>query len=54
MANKIIIKNNLGKLNDEELEKKLREEAKKKMLWNFKKDRTIKKEGENKNGEESN
>ena len=54
MPNKIIIKNNLKKLNNEELEKKLKNEADKKMLWNFQKDRTIKKEGENKNGEESN
>lgn len=42
MANKIIIKNNLKKLNDDELEKKLKEEANKKMLWNFQKDRTKK------------
>ena len=44
MPNKIIIKNNLKKLNDEELEKKLKEEANRKMLWNFQKDRAIKPE----------
>ena len=50
MPNKIIIKNNLKKLNDEQLEKKLKEEANRKMLWNFQKDRNIKKEPEDKNG----
>lgn len=45
MPNKIIIKNNLKKLNDEELAKRLKEEATKKMLWRIQKDR--KKEKEN-------
>ncbi len=49
MPNKIIIKNNLKKLNNEELEKKLKNEADKKMLWGFQKDRSIKKEDSSSN-----
>ena len=40
MANKIIIKNNIK---DEELLKRLDEEARKKMLWQIQKDRKKKK-----------
>lgn len=42
MGNKIIIKNNLKKLNDEELANKIEREADRKMLWKFQKDRTQK------------
>lgn len=42
MPNRVIIKNNLDRLNDKELEEKLKSEANKKMLWNFQKDRTKK------------
>lgn len=45
MANKIIIKN---KIKNEELAKRLKEEADKKMLWRIQKDRKKEKENDGK------
>mgnify|MGYP000848891449 CR=1 FL=1 len=51
MANRVIIKNNLEKLKNDELAKKIEREAKRKMLWGFQKDRL--KEKEEKSQEEN-